>query len=38
MPVHIADEPLDCVAKGTGMALEEIDSLKKILITPKKLS
>ncbi|MFP4020892.1 MAG: rod shape-determining protein [Halanaerobium sp.] len=38
MPVHIADEPLDCVAKGTGIALEEIDSLKKILITPKKLS
>ncbi|SFL44025.1 rod shape-determining protein [Halanaerobium salsuginis] len=38
MPVHIADEPLDCVVKGTGIALEEIDSLKKILITPKKLS
>jgi rod shape-determining protein MreB len=38
MPVHIADSPLDCVAKGTGIALEEIDSLKKILITPKKLS
>ena len=38
MPVHIADEPLDCVAEGTGIALEEIDSLKKVLITPKKLS
>ncbi|RCW49701.1 MULTISPECIES: rod shape-determining protein [unclassified Halanaerobium] len=38
MPVHIADDPLDCVVKGTGIALEEIDSLKKILITPKKLS
>jgi len=38
MPVHIADEPLDCVVKGTGVALEEIDSLKRILITPKKIS
>jgi len=38
IPVHIADEPLDCVAKGTGIALEEIDSLKSVLITPKKIS
>jgi rod shape-determining protein MreB and related proteins len=29
MPVHIADEPLDCVAIGTGKALESIDVLKK---------
>ncbi len=38
IPVHIADDPLDCVAKGTGIALEEIDSLKSILISPKKIS
>ena len=38
IPVHIADEPLDCVAKGTGIALEEIDSLKSVLISPKKIS
>ncbi len=38
MPVHLADEPLDCVVKGTGIALEEIDSLKKVLITPRKIS
>ncbi len=38
MPVHIADEPMDCVVKGTGIALEEIDSLKKILISPRKIS
>ncbi|OON95933.1 MAG: rod shape-determining protein [Epulopiscium sp. Nele67-Bin005] len=25
MPVKIAEEPLDCVAKGTGMALENIE-------------
>lgn len=29
MPVHIAEEPLDCVAIGTGMALDNIDILKK---------
>lgn len=38
MPVHLADAPLDCVVKGTGIALEEINSLKEILITPKKIS
>ncbi len=30
MPVHIADDPLDCVALGTGQALEDIDTLKKL--------
>ncbi len=25
MPVRIADEPLDCVARGTGLALENIE-------------
>lgn len=29
MPVHIAEEPLDCVAIGTGQALENIDILKR---------
>ncbi len=38
LPVHIAEEALDCVVKGTGIALEEIDSLKKVLMTPKKIS
>jgi len=38
MPVHLADDPLDCVVKGTGIALEEIRSLKRVLITPKKIS
>ncbi len=31
MPVNIADEPLDCVAKGTGKVLENIDKLQDIL-------
>ncbi|AFS78021.1 rod shape-determining protein, subunit B [Gottschalkia acidurici 9a] len=30
MPVHIAENPLDCVALGTGGALEDIDTLKRI--------
>lgn len=38
MPVHLADEPLDCVAKGTGAALEEIKSLKDVLVTNKRIS
>ena len=24
MPVHIADDPLTCVARGTGVVLEEL--------------
>ena len=38
MPVHVADEPLNCVAVGTGAALEHIDSLKGVLISSQKLS
>ncbi|RAP31678.1 rod shape-determining protein [Candidatus Marinamargulisbacteria bacterium SCGC AG-414-C22] len=30
--VSIADNPLECVAMGTGRALEEIDVLRKVLI------
>lgn len=30
MPVHIAEDPLDCVALGTGQALEDIETLKRI--------
>lgn len=33
IPVHIADRPLDCVAIGTGKALESIEVLKKTTIT-----
>ncbi|EMV4674603.1 rod shape-determining protein, partial [Listeria monocytogenes] len=29
MPVIIADEPLDCVAIGTGKALENMDMYKR---------
>lgn len=30
--VHIADDPLTCVVRGTGMVLEDIDSLKEVLL------
>jgi rod shape-determining protein MreB len=36
IPVHIAERPLDCVALGTGKALDEIDTLKKVLISTRK--
>lgn len=31
MPVHIAENPLDCVAMGTGMVLDDIDKLRDLL-------
>ena len=37
MPVHIANEPLNCVVMGTGIVLEHIDTLRKVLVSPKKL-
>jgi rod shape-determining protein MreB len=33
MPVHIADDPLTAVVRGTGMVLEDIDSLKDVLVS-----
>jgi rod shape-determining protein MreB len=32
MPVHIADDPLTAVARGTGVVLEDIDALKDVLV------
>ncbi|HHX23087.1 MAG: rod shape-determining protein [Tepidanaerobacteraceae bacterium] len=37
MPVHIAEEPMNCVAMGTGKVLDELDLLKRVLISPKKV-
>lgn len=37
MPVSIAEKPLDCVVMGAGKVLDEIETLKKVLISPKKL-
>jgi rod shape-determining protein MreB and related proteins len=32
MPVHLADDPLTAVARGTGLVLEDLDSLKDMLV------
>lgn len=37
MLVNIAETPLDCVAAGAGRVLDEIETLKKVLISPRKL-
>ena len=33
MPVYIADDPLSCVARGTGIVLEDLDHLKEVLVS-----
>src|SRR6056297_917243 len=33
IPVFLADDPLTCVAKGTGEAFEELDQLKDVLFS-----
>lgn len=37
MPVYISEDALSCVALGTGKALESLDLLKRVLLSPKKL-
>ena len=32
MVVNIADTPLDCVANGTGIVLNDLDRLKNVLV------
>ncbi len=36
MPVYVCEDPLLAVARGTGKVLENIDILKRVLISPKK--
>ena len=40
MPVHIAEDPMLCVALGTGMALENIELLKRVrvMVSPRRLN
>ena len=35
MPVYIADEPLDCVVRGTAKTLDDIENLKRILVNSR---
>lgn len=32
MPVHLADDPLTCVVRGTGVVVEDLETLKDVLI------
>lgn len=36
MPVYVAEDPLDCVVKGTGKTLENIEKLRTVLINARK--
>ena len=36
MPVYMAEEPTECVVRGTGKTLEELEKLKPVLRTSKK--
>ncbi len=38
MPVHVSDEPLLGVVRGAGKVLEEIETLRRILITTRRAS
>lgn len=36
MPVYVAENPLDCVVKGTGKTLEDLEKLKAVLVNSRK--
>ena len=36
MPVYVAEEPLDCVVRGTGKTLEDLENLKAVLLNARK--
>ena len=36
MPVYIAEEPLDCVVRGTEKTLQDLEKLKTILVNSRK--
>ena len=36
MPVYIAEEPLDCVVRGAGKTLEDLERLKTVLINARR--
>lgn len=38
IPVFLADNPLTCVARGTGQALEELDELENVLFSSSNRS
>ncbi len=38
VPAYLAEDPIGCVAKGTGKTLEYLDQMRETLITSKKLA
>ena len=36
MPVYVAEDPLECVVKGTGKTLEDLERLKTVLINSRR--
>ncbi len=36
MPVIVAEDPLDCVAKGTGVVAEDLETMKRVTMVSKK--
>ena len=38
VPVYLADDPVSCVAKGTGLVLEQLEALAHTLISHRRLS
>lgn len=36
MPAYVADEPLDCVVRGTGKTLDNIEKLKNVLLNSRR--
>jgi rod shape-determining protein MreB len=37
MPVRVAADPLTCVVRGTGLVLEEIDTLNRVLLRTRRM-
>jgi rod shape-determining protein MreB len=33
MPVHVAADPLTCVVRGTGIVLQDLDAMNRVLVT-----
>lgn len=36
MPVYVAENAVECVVRGTGKTLEELERLKTVLINSRK--
>jgi rod shape-determining protein MreB len=37
MPVRVAEDPLTCVVRGTGIVLDEIDTLNRVLLRTRRV-